>query len=125
MKHPQYRQPSRREWRVTALSAAVLFGLTAISSSAHSATDGKQIGDLEIYQAAEDGKVTITMMLDTSGSMTAAQVGADACDLPSGVALYYYNPIRDRNSNTSPNYDRRYCLTTTGQAYLGLTQQSV
>lgn len=117
MKHPQYRQPSRREWRVTALSAAVLFGLTAISSSAHSATDGKQIGDLEIYQAAEDGKVTITMMLDTSGSMTAAQVGADACDLPSGVALYYYNPIRDRNSNTSPNYDRRYCLTTTGQAY--------
>ena len=29
---------------------------------------GKKIGDLEIYKAAEGGKTTITMMLDTSGS---------------------------------------------------------
>ena len=33
---------------------------------------GKKIGDLEIYKAAEGGKTTITMMLDTSGSMSSA-----------------------------------------------------
>lgn len=68
------------------------------------------IGDLEIYKAAEGGKVTITMMLDTSGSMTQTQVESDACDLPSGITskTIIYAWSYD-NSNTNPSYKRYYC----------------
>lgn len=69
---------------------------------------GKKIGDLEIYKAAEGGKTTITMMLDTSGSMSADVVPA-ACDLPSGVSI---NKIDTETSSTSPKYTRRYCEAT-------------
>lgn len=68
---------------------------------------GKKIGDLEIYKAAEGGKTTITMMLDTSGSM-AANVTTGACDLPSGVSS---NGVGIEKSLTTPSYDRRYCET--------------
>ena len=71
---------------------------------------GKKIGDLEIYKAAEGGKTTITMMLDTSGSMSAlvSNVGVDACDLPSGISS---NGIKTQNSSTTPSYPRVYCET--------------
>lgn len=71
---------------------------------------GKKIGDLEIYKAAEGGKTTITMMLDTSGSMTAAQsnVGASACDLPAEVSSSNIT-IMTEPSATTPSYIRRYC----------------
>ncbi len=67
----------------------------------------KKIGDLEIYKAAEGGNIVITMMLDTSGSMTANQVGKSACDVPSGTS-YSYNKNFDW-SNTTPRYKRDYC----------------
>ena len=67
---------------------------------------GKKIGDLEIYKAAESGKTTITMMLDTSGSMTNNQVNY-ACDLPSGTSFIKGT----ENSNTTPTYIRNYCET--------------
>lgn len=69
---------------------------------------GKKIGDLEIYKAAEGGKTTITMMLDTSGSMSAlvSNVGADACDLPSGISS---NAIKTVDPSTSSVYPRTYC----------------
>lgn len=69
MKHMNQRQSVIRSWRTTALSAAILISLTAISSPVNSATEGKEIGDLEIYQAAKPGAATIFMMLDISGSM--------------------------------------------------------
>lgn len=70
---------------------------------------GKKIGDLEIYKAAEGGKTTITMMLDTSGSMSAlvSNVGADACDLPNGISS---NGIKQQSSSTMP-YPKVYCET--------------
>lgn len=43
--------------------------MVAVSTSQADVSQ-KKIGDLEIYKAAEGGKVTIIMMLDTSGSMT-------------------------------------------------------
>lgn len=70
---------------------------------------GKKIGDLEIYKAAEGGKTTVMMMLDTSGSMSSAIsfVGKDACDLPTGVT---HNRIDTETSVTTPTtYPRRYC----------------
>ncbi len=66
----------------------------------------KQIGDLEIYKAAEGGKTTITMMLDTSGSMSINQVSY-ACDLPSGVSYTKGSEV----STTVPTYPKNYCET--------------
>lgn len=105
MEHPQDRQSGNRILRITTLSAAVLVGLTAISTLAYSATNGKKIGDLEIYEAAEGGKTTITMMLDTSGSMTLNQVDY-ACDLPGGAT---FSAKGSEFSNTNPKYVRNFC----------------
>lgn len=69
MKHMNQRQSVIRSWLTTALSAAILISLTAISTPVNSATDNKEIGDLEIYQPAKPGAATIFMMLDISGSM--------------------------------------------------------
>lgn len=68
---------------------------------------GKKIGDLEIYKPAEGGKTTITMMLDTSGSMGIDQVDY-ACDLPSNIS-FNRNMVGSENSVTSPSYKKRYC----------------
>lgn len=68
---------------------------------------GKKIGDLEIYKSAEGGKTTITMMLDTSGSMTINQVDY-ACDLPSTVS-FDRSMVGSEPSMTSPSYPRMYC----------------
>ena len=105
-------EQKQRSWRKTALTTAVLAALSMTSVSVNSATNGKQIGDLEIYEAAEGGKVTITMMLDTSGSMTSAQsnVGISACDLPAGSSASNTS-ITAEISSTSPTYIRRYCAT--------------
>ena len=75
---------------------------------------GKKIGDLEIYKAAEGGKTTITMMLDTSGSMTLNQVNnATTCDLPAGTT--YTKGFE--NSNTVPVYRKDYCETPSTKRY--------
>lgn len=111
MKHPQDRQSGNRILRITTLSAAVLVGLTAINTLAYSATNGKKIGDLEIYEAAEGGKTTIMMMLDTSGSMS-ADVTTEACDLPDGTALTKgVEPV-----GVIP-YQRYYCETAGERRY--------
>lgn len=73
---------------------------------------GKKIGDLEIYKAAEGGKTTITMMLDTSGSM-GANVTKEACDLPSGIS---YNQV-GVGTQESISYTRRYCELNSSKRY--------
>ena len=107
MKHLNKIQSAKHSWRTTALSAAILISLTAISSPVNSATDGKKIGDLEIYQAAKGGKVTIMMMLDTSGSMDGGQY-TSACDIPSDKT---YQSKGTEDSLTDPTYIRKYCKT--------------
>lgn len=47
----------------------VAMGALLASNSVQADTAVKKIGDLEIYQAAQAGKINLTMMLDTSGSM--------------------------------------------------------
>lgn len=75
---------------------------------------GKKIGDLEIYKAAEGGKTTITMMLDTSGSMSSLVVGADACDMPTDASS---STIKNETSSTTPAYTRNYCETASNKRY--------
>ena len=76
---------------------------------------GKKIGDLEIYKAAEGGKTTITMMLDTSGSM-GANVTKEACDLPSNVS-YDQVGVGTQDSTTTPSYTRRFCEVNNSKKY--------
>lgn len=79
--------------------------MVAVSTSQADVSQ-KKIGDLEIYKAAEGGKVTIIMMLDTSGSMSepymkrifGAADAATACNLPRGTT---YTSMNDYSSYTS------------------------
>ena len=82
---------------------------------AHADVANKKIGDLEIYKAAEAGKTTITMMLDTSGSM-AANFTRNACDLPSGVSTNQVS-IGTQASTTTPSYTKRYCEVDNSKRY--------
>lgn len=88
----------------------IAMSMTVAVSTSQADVSQKKIGDLEIYKAAEGGKVTITMMLDTSGSMTQTQVESDACDLPNGVisSTPDYNTSYE-DSATTPSYKRYYC----------------
>lgn len=91
--------------------------MVAVSTSQADAAQNN-IGDLEIYKAAEGGKVTITMMLDTSGSMTQTQAGSNACDLPNGVissTTDYKTSYED--SATTPSYKRYYCTAAQKRYY--------
>lgn len=62
--------------KLTALCSAVSLAMTSV---AYANDDYKTIGDLEIYKRAEAGQVTVTMMLDISGSMMSVD---GACSNP-------------------------------------------
>lgn len=83
-----------------ALSATVsmLMTLTVCSSVS-------QASDIDIYSNATSGKTTITLMLDTSGSMSESQVGGSACELASGASYTAGN----EPSGTTPSYTKYYC----------------
>jgi type IV pilus assembly protein PilY1 len=70
--------------------------------------------DLDIYRAAKDSKTTLVLMLDTSGSMGADQVGASACDLPVGVSS---SGTSTSTSTTSPTFTQRFCRGSNGVNY--------
>lgn len=67
-----------------------------------------QASDIDIYSNATGGKTTITMMLDTSGSMSAVQMtDGSACELPAGTAY----TLGNESSGTIPAYTKYYCQT--------------
>lgn len=101
VKSPMKKMISPLKYLVIAMASVIT---TPISQAD---VNGKQIGDLEIYKPAEQGVVTISMMLDTSGSMT-------ACDIPRGVRGEGVSSIK---STTNPSYDMRYCLGKDGVKY--------
>lgn len=63
-----------------------------------------QASDIEIYSNATGGKTTITLMLDTSGSMS-------DCDLASGTSYTAGN----EPSGTTPGYTKYFCEVDDGQ----------
>lgn len=70
-----------------------------------------QASDIEIYSNATGGRTTITMMLDTSGSMSAVQMtDGSACELPTGTAYTQGS----ESSETTPSYTRTYCGVDNG-----------
>ncbi|GAB3051990.1 hypothetical protein GCM10027155_17860 [Acinetobacter apis] len=73
--------------------------------------------DIEIYKTAESIP-TLMMMLDISGSMSAYQVGTDACDPPTGYRISSTDTnIYQESGTTERPYVRVYCQgeTTTLQ----------
>jgi len=64
-----------------------------------------QASDIDIYQQARSGKITLMLMLDISGSMK----GQTACDLPSGAS--YIASGTEAITSTVP-YTRAYCEAT-------------
>jgi len=69
-----------------------------------------QASDIDIYSNATGGKTTITLMLDTSGSMSESQVGGSACELASGTTYTAGN----EPSGTTPGYTKYYCGISNG-----------
>ena len=100
----------KKLYQKNVLSASVSMLLTILVCQSVST----QASDIEIYSNATGGKTTITMMLDTSGSMSIAQVGVDACDLPSGRVS---NGTSSEMSTTTPTYARSYCSIDTPGGY--------
>lgn len=67
--------------------------------------------DVEIYQAAKAGDITLMFLLDLSGSMArSAAGGQSACDLPSGVTEKSYTSSTQTYLSGAPSYVRRWCV---------------
>lgn len=81
--------------------AAVLTGTVATSVT--------QASDIDIYQEAKSGQITLMFMLDISGSMGAPQLkgNSSACDIPEGTSVD--SDSSESSTNGSPSYTRYYC----------------
>ena len=88
----------------------VLASLVAAASASLIATGVSQASDIEIYQEAKSGQITLMMLFDISGSMGAPQLtgDADACDIPSGTSVS--SSGSEQSTNGSPQYTRYYCM---------------
>lgn len=91
-----------KKYSYTALASMVSMSMTLIvcQSVTHAS-------DIEIYSNSTNGKTTISLMLDTSGSMSVGQVGSSACDIPSGSTGTV--TTGSVSSVTTPSYTRSYC----------------
>lgn len=72
-----------------------------------------QASDIDIYQEAKKGDVTLMFVIDISGSMGYPQLGSGStsqCDLPNGSK--YKNYGNDNSTNGLPIYKRYYCTAT-------------
>lgn len=76
-----------------------------------------QASDIDVYQAAKSGDISLMMLFDISGSMGAPQLIGDAtaCDIPSGARVSSDGNLA--STNGTPTYTRYYCTTSTGQRY--------
>ena len=75
-----------------------------------------QASDIDIYQEAKSGDITLMMLFDISGSMGAPQLigDKDACDIPNGAKVS--SNSSELSTNGSPTYTRYYCVVN-GQKY--------
>ncbi len=73
------------------------------------ATSVTQASDIDIYQEAKSGQITLMFMLDISGSMGAPQQlgNSSSCDIPDGTSVD--SNSNEDSTNGSPSYKRYYC----------------
>ncbi|OTG96540.1 PilC/PilY family type IV pilus protein [Acinetobacter sp. ANC 3832] len=69
-----------------------------------------QASDIDVYQQAKSGDITLMMLFDISGSMGAPQLTGDAsaCDIPSSITSVY-DSGSIVSTNGIPTYTRYYC----------------
>ena len=98
-------QPKYLTFCVSALSTGLVLSSVA------------QASDIDIYQQAKSGDITLMMLFDISGSMGAPQLigNKDACDLPSNQSVSSNGSVQ--STNGAPIYTRYYCTTSNGQRY--------
>ncbi|MCH7335852.1 PilC/PilY family type IV pilus protein [Acinetobacter sp. NIPH 2699] len=83
----------------------------AALSSGMVITSVVQASDIDIYQEAKSGEITLMLLLDLSGSMNRnASGGGSACDIPSGVSA---STVRTSTTEVYISgvaaYERRWC----------------
>ena len=81
------------------------------------ATSVTQASDIDIYQEAKSGQITLMFMLDISGSMGAPQLtgDAEACDVAFPATVTGNGSIT--STNGIPNYTRYYCTGRADRTY--------
>lgn len=108
------KQRFKRKLLISSL-AAITTGLIATSVS--------QASDIDVYQTAQAGDITLMFMLDISGSMstynsTRNRVLGYACDLPSNVRESGYNSSATTPAIANgPEYRRQWCIGNDGKRY--------
>lgn len=100
----------------------VLAASLAALSTALLATSITQASDIEIYQDAKSGDITLMFMLDISGSMSRynGNTAGYACDLPSGVNEKSSNgrgTATEAQFTGGPQYIRAWCNGTDNKKY--------
>lgn len=94
----------------------LVMSLSAIMTASISMSTLTQASDIEIYQQARSGDISLMMLFDISGSMGAPQLtgDADACDIPSGKSV---ESSGSSASGTTPSYTRYYCNVLETKTY--------
>lgn len=95
----------KKSYRPSLLATSIAAVCTAMVASSVS-----QASDIDIYQEAKSGEITLMMLFDISGSMGAPQLTGDkdACDIPSGTSVS--SSSYEQSTNGSPKYTRYYCM---------------
>lgn len=94
--------------------------LTVLSMSILMTTGTLKASDLELYKAPQPGKITLVMMLDTSGSMQASSGSTGACTFAKGITLSKNSPntravaLPEALSNDPLGFE---CLGSDGKYY--------
>ncbi|MFC2993950.1 PilC/PilY family type IV pilus protein [Acinetobacter sichuanensis] len=94
----------------------LVISIAAISTMLVS-TSVTQASDIDIYQDAKSGDITLMFMLDISGSMGAPQqIGnKSSCDIPNEASIA--SSDREDSTNGSPSYKRYYCNVADTKTY--------
>ncbi|MBJ9956525.1 pilus assembly protein [Acinetobacter courvalinii] len=108
----QNRKTTFYRQKLLAMSIAGLF--TGVVS-----TSVTQASDIDIYQEAKSGEITLMFMLDISGSMSRYYNNTNGygCDLPAGVSDRGRNYTTEAPISGGPSYRRQWCLGSDGTKY--------
>lgn len=83
------------------------------------ATSVTQASDIDIYQEAKSGQITLMFMLDISGSMSRynGNTTGYGCDLPNKVTDKGRSKATEQPITGGPKYERAWCLGSDGIKY--------
>lgn len=97
----------------------VLASLVAAASASLIATGVSHASDIEIYQEAKSGQITLMLLFDLSGSMSRyfSTAKGYGCDLPSGVQEKSYDSAIETPITGITPYRRQWCVGNDNKKY--------